>query len=434
VQGALGAFPASFFYTDDVGPAWGAGKGAAAPIILSISNSWQPGKSQEEVTAVLKATQEAAVAFPGVVAFQYGLDPATRTSTLTEVYESADVVPKFQAAAGAGLGKLLSTISTTSLRVSGPKWGVDALKPTLAPFGAEFYYTDAVIPAFSGFGELGSSHVSLHLKFGLKPGKTLADFKKLYEKEVAVVSKQPGCLQFQCEVSEDSAKNKVALLSEKYASAAAHLATNVALAEAGLVEGPDGIFATYDFVELKFGLSQANLDAPGYKDLLSQFHQVTGHKPVTIVHDFGGKCFSGVGSGNSHIILTATCGLQPGKTMADMKRLYEREVLVANACDGVLHFQLEMSEDSIGTKTAVLNEIYKDWESHIALNVALAEAGLVEGPDGIFATYQFQHFQFGMIAKEYTEGYKGLLSQFEQASGHTPVVDIHNYPGKSMWK
>jgi len=247
-----------------------------------------------------------------------------------------------------------------------------------------------------------------------------------------VAQKVPGCLSFQVELTEDALKNKTALLTEKYTSAEAHLLMNKALAEAGLVEGKDGIFATYDFVELKFALSQANLDSPGYKDLLTGFEQATGHKPITIVHDFGGKCMGGLASKDSHVILTATCGLKDGKTMADIKALYEQEVVVANACDGVLHFQLEMNQDSMGTKTAVLNEIYKDWESHIALNVALAGAGLVEGPEGIFETYKFEHMQFGMFEKEHTEGYKELLTQFEQVTGHAPVVDIHAFGGKSM--
>jgi quinol monooxygenase YgiN len=274
--------------------------------------------------------------------------------------------------------------------------------------------------------------ISLHLKFGLKEGKTIEDLKKLYDAEVEVVRGQPGCLHFQMEVTQDAIDGKCALLTEKYVSAAAHLQTNMALAAAGLVEGPDGIFATYDFVEMKFGLSETNY-TDDYKGLLSQFEQVTDHKPVVIIHDFNGKCMKSEAQpaeGSQHIVLTATVGLKEGKTMADIKALWAKEVEVANKVDGVLHFWLEMNDESMASKTAVLHEVYTGWEGHVALNVALAEAGLVEGADGIFATYDFQAFQFSLWESDYTDTYKGLFSQFEQATGHAPIVDIHDWSGK----
>ena len=43
---------------------------------------------------------------------------------------------------------------------------------------------------------------------------------------------------------------------------------------AGLIEGPDGIFATYDFVDMKFAMAAEQLATPGYTDLLDQFKQV----------------------------------------------------------------------------------------------------------------------------------------------------------------
>ena len=150
------------------------------------------------------------------------------------------------------------------------------------------------------------------------------------------------------------------------------------------------------------------------------FEQATGNKPIVITHGFGGWVnTTGDPEGaakNDHIILTATCGLQPGKTLADMKALYEKEVEVAIKTPGCLHFQLEMNEDSAGTKTAVLHEMYADAAGHLELNKNLAAAGLVEGEDGIFATYKFEEMVFGMCDSAITEEYRGLLGQFEQVT------------------
>jgi len=278
-----------------------------------------------------------------------------------------------------------------------------------------------------------ATHISLHLKCGLQEGKTMADLEALYAKEVEVVKKQPGCLHFQIDMTEDSLDGKVALLTEKYASAAAHLETNKALAAAGLVEGENGIFATYDFVDLKFGLPESEL-TEDYRGLLAQFEQVTGNKPTVITHDFGGWVNTtgdpGGAAKSDHIILTATCGLQPGKTLADMKALYEKEVEVAIKTPGCLHFQLEMNEDTVGAKTAVLHEMYADAAGHLELNKNLAAAGLVEGEDGIFATYRFEEMVFGMCDSAITEEYQGLLGQFEQVTGHKPIIHQYSGPGK----
>jgi len=261
----------------------------------------------------------------------------------------------------------------------------------------------------------------------------MADLQALYDKEVECVMKQEGCLMFQIDMTEDSLGNKTAILSEKYASAAAHLATNVALAEAGLVEGPDGIFATYDFVELKFGLP-AKEYTEDYKGLLKQFEEVTGHKPVVVLHEFGGwvnktgenaaldKC--------DYVLLTATCGLAEGKTLDDMKKLYAKEVEVAKKTPGCLHFQLEMNEETAGSKTAVLHEVYSDGAGHLELNKNLAEAGLVEGPDGIFATYKFTEMVFGMCSTPITDDYQGLLDQFKEVTGAAPIMHEHTCSGK----
>jgi len=283
--------------------------------------------------------------------------------------------------------------------------------------------------------EGGDDHVSLHLTFGLQEGKTIDDFKTLYAAEVECLNKVEGCLHFQCEVTEEALADNTCLLTEKYASAAAHLAANQALKAAGLVEGENGIFATYNFVNMKFGLSAANYN-DDYKGLLAGFKEATTHEPEVIVHDLQNAKITGTPTSEptpddtSHIVMTATVGLQEGKTFDDMRALYAKEVEVAKKCGGCLHFQLEMNDESAAAGTAVLHETYTGWAGHIELNKMLDEAGLVKGEDGIFATYKFNHFAFSLAESEYSDEYKGLMSEFEGATGHAPVMHLHDFNGK----
>ena len=116
----------------------------------------------------------------------------------------------------------------------------------------------------------------------------MADIRALFAKELAVANTIAGCLRFQLFMDEASMAAKTAILSETYATAADHLAMNKALMAAGLVEGPDGVFATYHFVDMTFALTQQELDTPGYTDLLDQFKQVCP-KQTRITHNMRGK-------------------------------------------------------------------------------------------------------------------------------------------------
>jgi len=154
VKDGLSSFAGfEYFYTDAVGPAFDPeGTGDHAPLILSISNKWKEGKTKDEVVGVLKATQEAAMATPGVFAFQYGVNEETKTNTLTEIYKDAAAMGAFSAAGAEGVKTLLDTIETTSLRLYGPKDQVDAVKDGLSAFaGFEYFYTDDVGSAMMKF-------------------------------------------------------------------------------------------------------------------------------------------------------------------------------------------------------------------------------------------------------------------------------------------
>lgn len=132
-------------------------------------------------------------------------------------------------------------------------------------------------------------HVSLSLQCGLKPGKTLADMQELYSKELPVANDLAGCLHFQLYMNQQTLEDKNSLLCETYASAADHMALNEQLMAKELVEGPSGIFATYDFTKITFSMSQAQYDTPGYANFLAGFQAVTPNPLVINIHDFPGK-------------------------------------------------------------------------------------------------------------------------------------------------
>jgi len=274
------------------------------------------------------------------------------------------------------------------------------------------------------------THLSLHATFKLQEGKTKEDLIALYDKELEVAKACAGCLHFQVQITDESIAAGTCLLTEKYVDGAAHLEMNKMLDAAGLVQGENGIFATYNFTELKFGLLKSDADNADYQGLLKEFGEVTGNPCVVIIKDdfMPCKCMKADGvidmEGSNHVVLTATVGLTEGKTMEDIIALYKKEVVVAKACEGCLHFALEMDEDSMKTGTAVLHEMYTSDQGHLQLNKDLDAAGLVTGEDGIFATYKFNNMQFGLRESSYSEDYKGLMSQFEQVAGKPPVMDV----------
>ena len=154
VRETLAKLGAEFFYTDDVCPAFTLppkGAGAAAPIILTIENKWNDGKTKAEVAATLTKMSQACLAVDGVYMFQYAMDEASRINALTEVYADAAALGAMMAASRAAQSELFSAVTTTRVVCSGPEAAIAPVKETLAALGSEFFYTDAVCPAFAGF-------------------------------------------------------------------------------------------------------------------------------------------------------------------------------------------------------------------------------------------------------------------------------------------
>lgn len=146
--GQLAPFNPHAFYTDDVSPAFkpaDAGVCKEAPIIISIENKWQEGKTKEEVAAVLKEVQAVAMSSGGTHGFQYAMDDETKQNCLVELYRDPAALQAFSAKMADGLqAKLLSIIETTSLNLSGPKAIVEPMLEQMAPFNPHGFFTDEV--------------------------------------------------------------------------------------------------------------------------------------------------------------------------------------------------------------------------------------------------------------------------------------------------
>lgn len=144
---------------------------------LVITNVWREGQTEESVTAMLKTVAAQAMQFPGVVAFQYGMDVANKKNILAEIYESADVCAAFNAAGKkAGLvGKLLDTIKTTALQCCGPKAQVDTMACGLQRTAHAVAPTAARIPSLNSTSHIGGRPLLPSLAIARKAAG-LADF------------------------------------------------------------------------------------------------------------------------------------------------------------------------------------------------------------------------------------------------------------------
>lgn len=155
VAPGLAAFSPELYYTDAFSKGGTAPgdydkpevKLAAAPLIHSITNKWQEGKTKEDVVKMFNTMMEFALSQDGIYCFQYGIDEEKRISCLTEIFKDAATLGAFQAAGSANVGELLATIETTSVAISGPKEQVDGYKEGMAPFNPSIFDSAELGPA-----------------------------------------------------------------------------------------------------------------------------------------------------------------------------------------------------------------------------------------------------------------------------------------------
>jgi len=194
---------------------------AEAPITLTITNTWNEGKTKEEVAAVLKQAAEIATSLEGTIAFQYAMNDDKRENTLTEIYRDGAAVGAFLKAAEPALPALFGVITTTEVIASGPKAVLDAAGGALAKFNPTIYYTDAVGCAYKQPAAKVSAEapITLTITNTWNEGKSKAEVAEVLKAaSSAALAADPGVYGFQYAMNDDKKENT---LTEIYKDGAA---------------------------------------------------------------------------------------------------------------------------------------------------------------------------------------------------------------------
>jgi len=266
-------------------------------VYISVTCGTKEGVTFDQIKEFVAKEVEVANTIPGCVHFVLEGNEETmtnKTSILNEVYKTAgDHMAINKALADAGLIEgIFSNYDFVEMVfcMSQKNYDTPGYADLLEGFKGACPNVRIIIHDLPSKIMLPPSgpHVSITVTVGLQEGKTKADVTALCEKEVVIAKeKVPGCLYFALHMNDETITNKNAILCEKYATAADHMAINGALDAAGLVSTPDGVFATYEFKEFKFCATQEQFDTEGYAGLLEQFGGVA--PVVKIVNDLPGK-------------------------------------------------------------------------------------------------------------------------------------------------
>jgi hypothetical protein len=193
------------------------------PITLTITNTWNEGKSKEDVAAVLKQAQELAMGVEGVTMFQYAMNEEKKENTLTEIYETPAAVGGFFEAAAPALPALFEAITTTEVIINGPQCSVDALaeNPALQKFNPVCYYNDAIgtqhKPAAAA--NMAEAPITLTITNKWNDGKSKAEVAAVLKAAgAAALAADDGVYAFQYAMNEAKKENT---LTEIYKDGAA---------------------------------------------------------------------------------------------------------------------------------------------------------------------------------------------------------------------
>jgi len=192
-----------------------AGKG---PLIMTVTNKWNEGKTKEDVVAALSALQAKAMTVEGVRAFQYSVNEETKTNMVTEVYDDAGVIQKFFAAVGeVELPALIAAITTTETLAAGPKAQVDAAAEALkgAGFTATLFYTDECGECVKMPEKTGKPFpLIMTVQNTWNEGQTKADVVKALKNMGKKAMTVEGVYAFQYGINEEKKLNQVTEIYE----------------------------------------------------------------------------------------------------------------------------------------------------------------------------------------------------------------------------
>merc|ERR1712216_602399 len=192
--------------------------GPIEPLIMTVTNVWNEGKTLEEVAAALKKTQEVAMTVDGVLCFQYAIDEANRKNQVTEIYRDASVIGGFFAAMGdpakdptCPLAKLGAVTNNPpgSVTACGPKAQVEAAAGALEQFKPALLFSDAAGPGVGAATKAPIEPLIMTVTNVWNEGKTLEEVAAALKKTQEVAMPVDGVLCFQYAIDEANRKNQV---------------------------------------------------------------------------------------------------------------------------------------------------------------------------------------------------------------------------------
>lgn len=124
-----------------------------------------------------------------------------------------------------------------------------------------------------------------------------------------------------------------------------------------------------------------------------------------------------------------TMGIKEGKTLDDLRALWEGNLKIANELPGVLLYSIAADEASAAAKKIVIRESFATLAAHMDFAAKLGEAGQM---GGIMEIFDFGSLTSMVSGEPLTDEYKKFIEPFggllSDPAGHTWIV--HDFPSK----
>ena len=127
-----------------------------------------------------------------------------------------------------------------------------------------------------------------------------------------------------------------------------------------------------------------------------------------------------------------TIGLKDGKTVGDLKVLWEENTKIAESLPDVLAYSCAADEESAEAKTITIQETFTSLKAHMEFATKLAEAGQMEKIMGIFEFQTLTTTIYPEPGKDEYAEYKEFLKPFGAMLKKPQVWIVHDFPRKGV--
>ena len=125
-----------------------------------------------------------------------------------------------------------------------------------------------------------------------------------------------------------------------------------------------------------------------------------------------------------------TIGLKDGKTVGELKALWEENTKIAESLPDVLAYSCAADEESAEAKTITIQETFTSLKAHMEFATKLAEAGQMEKIMGIFEFQTLTTTIYPEPGKDEYAEYKEFLKPFGAMLKKPQVWIVHDFPRK----